>query len=117
MGLLEYRNTPIDDIGSPEQLLMSRLLRSVIPTTEAQVQPKVLDPHKVEEKQRLKEEKQKYYFDQDARHFPKLEKVDRIRVQMGSHWKPGVITEHVGTPRYFRIRTDEDENTAEIERC
>lgn len=26
---------------------------------------------------------------------------------MGSHWKPGVATEHAGTPRSYRIRTDE----------
>ena len=107
LGLLEYRNTPIDDVGSPAQLLMSRRLRSIIPTTDAQLQPKVLDPHKVKEKLRLKQEKQKHYFDQHAKHLPTLEKGDRIRVQMGSHWKPGVVTEHAGTPRSYRIRTDE----------
>ena len=47
LGLLEYRNTPIDDVGSPAQLLMSRRLRSIIPTTGAQLQPKVLDSDKV----------------------------------------------------------------------
>ncbi|CAH3120381.1 unnamed protein product [Porites lobata] len=26
---------------------------------------------------------------------------------MGSHWKPGVVTEHAETPRSYRIRTDE----------
>ena len=26
---------------------------------------------------------------------------------MGSHWKPGVVTEHTETPRSYRIRTDE----------
>ena len=98
LGLLEYRNTPIDDVGSPAQLLMSRRLRSIIPTTNAQLQPKVLDPHKV---------KEKHYFDQHAKHLPTLEKGDRIRVQMGSHWKAGVVTEHAGTPRSYKIRTDE----------
>lgn len=71
------------------------------------MQPKVLDPHKVKEKLTLKQEKQKHYFDQHAKHLPTLEKGDRIRVQMGSHWKPGVVTEHAGTPRSYRIRTDE----------
>ena len=56
---------------------------------------------------RLKQEKQKHYFDQHAKHLPTLEKGDRIRVQMGSHWKPGVVTEHAETPRSYRIRTDE----------
>ena len=107
LGLLEYRNTPIDDVGSPAQLLMSRRLRSIISTTNAQLQPKVLDPHKVEEKLRLKQEKQKHYFDQHAKHLHTLEKDDWIRVQMGSLWKPGVVTEHAGIPRSYRIRTDE----------
>ena len=72
LGLLEYRNTPIDDVGSPAQLLMSRRLRSIIPTTNAQLQPKVLDPHKVMEKLRFKQEKKKHYFDQHAKHLPTL---------------------------------------------
>ena len=59
------------------------------------------------EKLRLKQEKQKHYFDQHAKHLPTLEKGDRIRVQMDSHWKPGVVTEHAETPRSYRIRTDE----------
>ena len=104
LRLLEYRNTPIDDAGSPAQLLMSRRLRSIIPTTNAQLQPKVLDPRRVKAKLRLKQEKQKH-----AKHLPTLEKGDRIRIHMGSHWKPGVVTEHAcaETPRSCRIRTDE----------
>lgn len=58
LRLLEYRNTPIDDIGSPAKLLRSRRLRAIIPTTDAQLQPRVLDPHKVKEKLRLKQENQ-----------------------------------------------------------
>ena len=72
LGLLEYRNTPIDDVGSPAQLLMSRRLRSIIPTTNAQLQPNVLDPHKVMEKLRLKQEQQKHYLDQHAKHLHTL---------------------------------------------
>ena len=75
LGLLEYRNTPINDVGSPAQLLMSRRLRSIIPTTEPQLKPKVLDPHKVKENLKLKNEKQKYYFDQHTKHLPALEKM------------------------------------------
>jgi len=71
------------------------------------LQPKVLEPNKVEEKLRLKQRKQKHYFDQHAKHLPTLEKRDRIRVHMGSHWKPGVVTEQGGTPRSYRVQTDE----------
>ena len=43
ISILEYRNTPVDQIGSPAQLLMSRRLRSVISTTKSLLQPKVID--------------------------------------------------------------------------
>ena len=107
LGLLEYRNMPIDDVGSPAQLLMSRRLRSIIPTTEAQLQRRVLDSDKDREKLKVKQEKQKHYFDQHAKHLPPLEISDRIRVQMAGHWKPGVVTGHEETPGSYRIETDE----------
>ena len=44
LSILEYcRNTPIDNIASPAQMLMSRWLRSTIPTTKSQLQPRVID--------------------------------------------------------------------------
>ena len=70
LGLLEYRNTPIDEFGSPAPVLMSRRLRSIIAMTEAQLQPTVLDPNKVKQKLRLNQEKQKYYFDQHTKQLP-----------------------------------------------
>jgi len=107
LGLLEHRNTPIDGVGSPAQLLMSRRLRSIIPTTKAQLQQKVLDSERVREKLKLKQDKQKHYFDQYAKHLPALEIGDRVRVQMGGRWKPGVVTGREETPRPYRIQTDE----------
>ena len=80
LGLLEYRSTPIDDVASPTQLLMSRRLRSIIPTSHTLLKPKALDPHKVQEKLKLKQEKQKHYFDRQAKPLPVLEKGDPIRV-------------------------------------
>uniref|UniRef100_A0A0E9R9M0 Uncharacterized protein n=2 Tax=Anguilla anguilla TaxID=7936 RepID=A0A0E9R9M0_ANGAN len=41
LSLLEYRNTPVDGLRSPAQLLMSRRLRSILPTTEKQLQPEL----------------------------------------------------------------------------
>ena len=88
LGLLEYRNTPIDDVASPAQLLMSRQVRSIVPTTEAQLQPNVLDPHKIREKLKLKQQKEKYYFDQHTRHLPAFMKRDQVKVRMVNQWEP-----------------------------
>ena len=86
---------------------MSRRLRSIIPTTEAQLQPRVLDPNKVKEKLRLKQEKQ--YFDQHTRQLPALEKGEQIRVRMGNRWEPGVVVDHTETPRSYKVQTDNGE--------
>ena len=107
LALLEYRNTPIDDVGSPAQLLMSRRLRSIIPTSDALLKPKVLDAHKVMEKMELKQRKQKHYFDRQTKALPVLETGDRIRVRMGNSCKPGRVVQHAETPRSYEIQTDE----------
>ena len=41
LAFLQYRNTPINNIGSPAALLMSRKLRSVLPPTRQSLKPKV----------------------------------------------------------------------------
>ena len=107
LGLLDYRNTPIDEVGSPAQLVMSRRLRSIFPSTEAQLQPRVLDPNKVKEKLKLKQEKQ--YFDQHTRQLPALEKGEQIRVRMGNRWEPGVVVDNAETPRSYKVQTDNGE--------
>ena len=47
LSLLEYQNTIIDNIATPEQLLMSQRLRSVLPITSQQLTPKMIDPRNV----------------------------------------------------------------------
>jgi len=42
LSLLEYRNTPVDNFKSPAQLLMSRRLRSILPTTNKQLLPEIV---------------------------------------------------------------------------
>ena len=42
LSLLEYRNTPVDGLKSPAQLLMSRRLRSILPTTDKQLEPELV---------------------------------------------------------------------------
>ena len=45
IALLEYCTTPISDCGkSPAQLLMSRRLRSILPSTPASLQPVLVKP-------------------------------------------------------------------------
>ncbi|KAJ8250040.1 hypothetical protein COCON_G00232560 [Conger conger] len=50
ISLLEYRNTPIDNLKSPAQLLMSRRLPSILPSTAKQLQPQVACQQSVRER-------------------------------------------------------------------
>ena len=67
---------------------MSRQVRSIVPTTEAKLQPNVLDPHKIREKLKLKQQKEKYYFDPHTRHLPAFMKRDQVKVRMVNQWEP-----------------------------
>ena len=107
LSLLEYRNTPIDDIASPAQLLMSRRLRTRIPTTASQLQPRIIDHNNVRMMRHFKQKKQKTHYDQHAKSIPQIQKGDRIRIRMKGLWKPGIIVDKAETPRSFRIRTDD----------
>lgn len=71
---------------------MSEWLRSIIPTTEVQQKPRVLDRNKVKEKSRLKQEKQKYHFDQHTKRLPVLEKGEHIITRMVNLWEPGLVS-------------------------
>ena len=44
LGILEHRNTPLDNLAASAQLLMSRSLRSKLPTTSNHLKPNVVDP-------------------------------------------------------------------------
>ncbi len=72
LGLLEYRNTPIDDIASPAQLLMSRRLRSLIQCTNELLKPSVCHHKQAPEKLKRKQDVQKTNYDKGAKCLPEL---------------------------------------------
>lgn len=59
LSLLEYRNTPVDGLKSPAQLLMSRRLRSILPSTEKQLQPELVCRSAVHSRRQLCQQRQK----------------------------------------------------------
>ena len=74
--------------------------------TGTQLQPRVLDPNKVKERLRLKQQEQKYHFDQHTKQLPVFEKREHVRVRMGNRWESGVEVDHTETPRSFKVQTD-----------
>ena len=105
--LLEYRNTMIDNLASPAQLLMGRRLRTNLPVATSQLQPKVIDPNMVKAKQNERKAHQKQNYDKGSRQLPELKKGERARVQIQGKWKPVVIMDKAGTPRSYIVKTEE----------
>lgn len=78
ISLLEYRNTSVNNVGSPAQLCMSRRLNSVLPNTPEQLTPQVVDPSKVIEKMKQNQEVSKEYYDRGARQLSELNPNDTV---------------------------------------
>ena len=89
IALLEYRTTPISGSEySPSQMLMSRMLHSKLPTTPTALQPRVVDARKA---LITRQEKQKVYFDRNAKPLGTLTPGDPVQIQNGSRWEPAVV--------------------------
>ena len=80
LALLAYRSTPLEVDYSPSQLLMSRTLRSSIPTTRAQRVPQIPDSVTVGAKDDTIKARQKRNFDSrhGARTLPTLKQGDSV---------------------------------------
>ena len=104
--LLAYRNTVIDNLASPAQLLMGRRLCSNLPVVSSQLQPEVVHPELV--KLKLKENKQtrKRYYDIGSRSLPPLQKGEKARVRIQGKWEPVVVINDAKTPRSYIVRTE-----------
>ena len=67
-ALLAYRSTPLQVGYSPAQLLMGRVLRTVVPTTRAQREPCIPDLSLVRSKDKENKARQKKDFDSQPTH-------------------------------------------------
>ena len=105
--LLEYRNTPLDGTASPAQLLMSRRLRSILPSTGKQLQPKTVHPKVIQTRRHQQQHTHKYYYDQQAVPLPPLRRGESIRVQKIGMWQLAVVTSAASTPRSYHVRTED----------
>ena len=63
LAFLEYRNTPVDNLASPAQLLMSRQLRSMLPAHPNLYKPKLVPSVQFKEARYYHQNLQKKYFD------------------------------------------------------
>ncbi|XP_026054529.1 uncharacterized protein K02A2.6-like [Carassius auratus] len=110
LSLLEHRSTPVDGFKSPSQLLMSRRLRSILPMSEKQLQPQVVDQKLVNAKRKLKQATQRQYYDRTAQPLSALAQGDNVRFQQtNGRWMPATVLQPVDAHRSYLIRTHDDQ--------
>lgn len=107
LGLLAYRTSPVSGLQvSPAQLLMSRSLRTKLPTDSRVLKPRVIRHAKRDLKSRQSVQKSKY--DGQKRDLPTLRKGDVVRVKSSDHsnWQPAIVTETCSSPRSFVVTSE-----------
>ena len=106
LGLLEHRNTPLDNLAARAQLSMSRSLRSVLPTSSNHLKPNVVDPELAREKMEQKQAIKRHYYNKRARELKPLANGEEVRIQTKSgNWKPATVLGQQSTPRSYTVRT------------
>lgn len=105
LAILTYRTTPLDIGLSPSQLLMSRRLRSNIPTIQENLKPIHHDTDKVGAKLQLGHDKSRSYHDRSAHVLEPLNSGDSIRVQLhDKKWSPAIVMKPLGN-RSYSVKT------------
>ena len=101
LALLEYRNSPVAGMPfSPAQMLMSRLLRSKIPSASKLLSPKVVKP---ENQLRRNKESQVRYYNRGSKTLPSLQPGDVVRIRRGKYWKPAIVERSDCHPRSYIV--------------
>ena len=81
LAILDYRNTPTEGMDtSPAQRLMNRRTKTLLPTTQTLLQPRVVYPEREKKKIIQRQKQQAKYFDRTAKDLPELEG-DTVRMK------------------------------------
>ena len=110
LAILEYRTTPIDDLGlSPAQLLMGRRLNTKIPTHADLLKPQTVHSETVKQKLNEKQAIQKKYYDRGTRSLSPLKPGDTVRVwnPEKKKWNPAIVESLTNKPRSYIVVTQE----------
>lgn len=107
LALLNIRNTPRGDAGSPAQRLFSRRTQTQIPTAPALLKPQVLNDETVRNKLYVDRHiTAKNYHDRNVKPLEPLEDGDTVRVRVKDTWKPAKLlpADDQLNPRSYRVQ-------------
>lgn len=100
--IMEYHTTPIPQMDySPAQLFLNRVLKTKIPISENALEQTIIDSREIQDKLHIKQNKQKFYYDRNAKDLPKLEAGENILMQSGKSWLKGKVTSIVNDRSYI----------------
>ena len=96
IALMNFRATPKADKKSPAELLMGRIIRTLLPT---------LHQKKQEPQLTLLDNKVKERYDRSAKKLTPLDAGDYIRYRHRGSWEPAKVLDRAETPRSYNILT------------
>ncbi len=104
VSLMEYRNTPLKDVGvSPAQLMLNRRIKTKIPTNTNMLAPKNFDVD-IKDKLNAKIVQSKQYYDKNCKvRSSNFQVNDPVMIQKGNVWEPGRIRQIYKTPRSYVV--------------
>jgi transposase InsO family protein len=105
LALLQLRNTPRDDIGSPAQRLYGRRTQTTLPLTDAQRQPHIIPTETVTNSLAHMKETQKHYYDRTTKPLAPLNTQPAIRMNTKQGWLPAEHLSNHNTPRSHLVRS------------
>lgn len=109
-ALLEYRVTPVANISySPSEILMSRLLRSRIPTVKNHLKPKLVYKQAHAELV-IKNKNIDYYYNRNTKKKKSFKKGENVVIQnpITKNWESGQVIQPNETPRSYKVRNKND---------
>ena len=109
LPLLQYRNSPLkscDDL-TPAQLMFSRRLRSMLPSTNEQLAPKTVRPNIARKKMLESQVKTRENYDRTAQKLTPLKKGDSVHVQRDKLWELAKVISQCNEHSY-NVQTPQD---------
>ena len=99
-------NSPITGLEeSPTMLLMSRKLRTKLPTAKHLLTPKRKPATHVCRRLLLHQKCQKTFYDHGTRSLPTLHQGDPVRIRQGREWMPAMVVKQHQAPRSYTVAT------------
>lgn len=99
--ILHYRTTPKGDLPSPSELLMSRSLRTKVPSVLKNLKPKLVNRQKYNDKIELHLKKSCKYYNNKSKNLKPASVGDKVMFKKtpSSCWFPGEVVNSCKEPR------------------